>query len=180
MWRGHGAGSLLTLTFQVLCSMGQPPPLATLAATGASPSFFPAPWFQGCLTSCPITFGRAMWTLPLAVPGPGAQWLKTKSSRLALDSTSLGTCPSRPSRWPQCPGELRAGKEEAWHPDQACPDVASRHPGIFLRTPPPTERLSAPAHPSAPTDHLVSRHSTTILGLSALSQALCQVPRRPG
>lgn len=99
-------------------------------------------WFQGCLTSCPIHpihSAGPCGLFPLAVPGPGAQWQKTKSSRLALDSTSMGTCPSRPSRWPQHPWELRAGKEEAWCPDQACPDVASSDPGIFLWTSPQTE-----------------------------------------
>ena len=126
-----------------------PPPLAILAATRTTPSFFTppffTPWFQGCLTSCPIRpihSAGPCGLFPLAVPGPGAQWQKTKSSRLALDSTSLGTCPSRPSRWPQRPWELRAGKEEAWCPDQACPDVASRDPGIFLWTSPQTESCS--------------------------------------
>lgn len=108
--------------------------------------------FQECLPSRPVTFCRAMWTLPLAVPGPGAQGQKTKSSWLAPDSASLGTCPSRPSRWPQRPRELRAGKEEAWRRDLACPAVASRDPAIFLWTLPPESpapvRAALALHPS--------------------------------
>lgn len=66
----------------------------------SSPSWWPpgphSQRFQGCLTSCPIRL-RATWTLPPALPGPGAQQQKSKSSRLALLSTTLGTCLPAPA-----------------------------------------------------------------------------------
>lgn len=154
VWQGHGAGSLLTLTSLVLCDTGQPSSSRHLGSRRDHPLLLhtarSSKQFQECLSSCPLSFCRAMWTLRLAVPGPGAQGQKTKSSWLALDSASLGTCPSRPSRWPQRPRELRAGKEEAWHRDLACPDVASRDPAIFLWTLPPREPCSCPGYTGSP------------------------------
>lgn len=135
-------GHQVLMTPHILSHKGQPSSQLHCSACQAHPIFPGSPEFQGC--PLPMAGRSALEQghvdLLLAVPGPRAQWQKRKSSRLALDSPSLGTClggcacPSLPRQMATAPWDLQAGEAEVWHLDQV-PLTGFLYPGKFPQIP---------------------------------------------